>query len=96
MFKGASTVLHQGTYALVLMAIAASILAFRAVAPRLAVAVCALQCVFQWIVYQPDLSQAFPSSLMLMAGPWMMALHVLSLCGFFAILALNPPSRTRG
>jgi hypothetical protein len=95
MFKGASTVLHQGTYASVLMAMAASILAFRAAAPITAVAVCACQCLFTWMLYEPDLSQAFPSSLTVRASPWMMALHAFAVLGFFAMLALNPPSRTR-
>jgi hypothetical protein len=89
MFRAYSTVLHQGTYASVLMAMAASILAFRAVLPRLALAVCALQCVFNWIVYAPDLRPAFPFSLTMRANYWMFALHLVSICGLLAALALN-------
>lgn len=93
LFEPSSAVVHQGAYAMLLAAMAGSILAFRAVAPRLAIAVCLVQCVFQWMLYVPDLTHAaFPLSLPLATNHWMMALHILSL-GAFATLLLVPYRR---
>lgn len=83
------TIVHVSAYAMELAAMAGSILALRAVASRLAIAVCLLQCAFQWVLYEPDLTHvAFPQSLHLVMNPWMMALHLFSLAGLFVVLAL--------
>jgi hypothetical protein len=96
MFKPDSTRLHQGTYAMVILAITGSMLVFRVATPRLAIGVCVLNCVINWIIYAPDLSAAaLPPSLPLRPSPGMVVLHALSLWGFLSALALNRRYRFR-
>lgn len=83
MFKPATTVLHQGPYAMVMMTMTSSVLAFRAIPGWFAVLVCVVQCAIQWVIYAPDLVNiAFPSALAATLNRWMMGLHVLALIGF--------------
>jgi hypothetical protein len=90
MFKPSGAVVHQGSYAMVIMAMAGSILTFRAVAPRLALGVCAVQCALSWLVYAPDLTRIkLAPSLAAATNPWMVAVHIIALCGFFAVLAMS-------
>jgi len=87
MFAPSSTVLHQGTYVLVLFALAGCLLAIREVAACLAVATCIAQCVLNWLVYESDLGVlAFPNALARARNSWMLALNLVSLCGFVALL----------
>jgi hypothetical protein len=88
MFDPGITVIHAGAYAIQLAAMAGCILALRSVIPRLALVLCATQCIFSWIVYTPDLAHiAFPNSLNQTTNHWMLGLHLLSLWSLLAVLA---------
>jgi hypothetical protein len=87
LFEQLAATIHQTSYAMVLMAMAGCILAFRAALPRLAVIVCLVQCIWSWRIYAPDLrpwtiSGAQPVA---MNGP-LLALHLAALCGFGLLL----------
>ena len=84
------TIVHAGAYAMGLAAMTGGILAFRTVTPWLATAACVLSWIFHWLIYEPDLTNVgFPPSLVLQTNHWLLALHLASLCGFFAVLAFG-------
>ncbi len=88
-FEPGSAVIHAGSYAVMLTILSAAILTLYAASPRLTVALCALQCIVTWLVYQPDLSAIrFPPSLAHPNNPWMLALQFVGLAGLGCTLLL--------
>ena len=90
LFIRSMTIVHASAYAMELAAMTGSILALRSILPRFALSLCAVQCIFNWIVYTPDLTHlAFPNSLNQTTNHWMLALHLLSLWSLLGVLAFT-------
>jgi hypothetical protein len=87
LFEQSATTIQSLSYIMVLMAMAACILALRGALPRVAIAVCLLQCVWSWTVYEPDLrTLTIPSFRPVPIIGSMLALHILSLAGLSLLL----------
>jgi hypothetical protein len=87
MFTPNSTSIHQGAYATVLFAMAASVLSLWALSPRLALAITLLQIGINLLLYGPLTRVPYPNGL-LPVGILHVDTLLLSVLSFAAVLAL--------
>ncbi len=88
-FEPTAAVIHQGSYAMMLTIATGAILTLCTASYRLTIALCALQAVFTWFLYQQDLSTLyFPSSLRHPSNAWMFLIQFIGLAGLGCTLFL--------
>lgn len=92
MFKPGSTVLHQGTYALVFLFVAASILTLWALSPVFAVVIGSMSAVLHFLTYVVLMSQSMQGDVLVESSLdyGLLSLAVFSLVAIVAVLYLVP------
>jgi hypothetical protein len=87
LFEQSAATIQSTSYAMVLMAMAGCILAFRAALPRVAIVVCLAQSIWSWAVYAPDLRPwTIPGAKPVGMNGGLLAMHILSLAALTILM----------